>query len=548
MTRYHRRRVSCPPGVLRLLLLLMMMMMMTTMPLLGTAAGGDGGAAGGSGQGSGGRRHRQRKKQQQSNRGSRGHRRPNRNHKADGIRFAKAGDLAAAVSAFRKAVVAKPDDAAGYNNLGVALMRQGVDLDDVGVLQQAEQAFRVSLDILPEIATKENLRTVDGYLRDRGAKVSNSISDGNGDSSGSSGSGEGGSSGGDGDGVEVGPKGQVVVSEEDLRQQKHRRLRQRVNTACQEKALRVKISAADRNAGRLPAKKATRALHLLELCGVVVLERLWGKDFMAEVKTAQEAVVDRFLEGVEANPSATNSTWSEQRSPGRYELLSPMEHPFTSPDLLTNGLLHPLMTQALQTRRIEVDTHSSVTSLGNTPKQHWHRDAGFIFRGGEQLPPHGLVVFVPLVDVPRAMGPTQFLTGSHIICETRDQREVVIDHWHLQECPFVGPAVQTPGPVGTAVIFDLRILHRGLDNRTPRRRPLLYLTFFQEWFVDAVNFNSKQTAAFDKFPPSLRKMLSRVDNKQYTKLLEDELQKLGVDPTALQSNYEYKKNSFDTKA
>ena len=226
-----------------------------------------------------------------------------------------------------------------------------------------------------------------------------------------------------------------------------------------------------------------------------------------------------------------------------------MEPPFTSEQLLSNPLLLPLMRHTLSTTRIEVDTHSSVTSLGNTPAQHWHRDAGFIFKSmKEQLPPHGLVVFIPLIDVTREMGPTMFLTGSHISCERREQKEINLDNWILEECPFVGPTVKTPAPAGSAIIFDLRILHRGLANTKAMRRPQLYVTFFQEWYVDHVNFNAKQSSEFDMLPKSLRKMLSRVDTKQYVLDLENKLQELGVDVMDLQSSYDYKKNSFAAEA
>ena len=76
----------------------------------------------------------------------------------------------------------------------------------------------------------------------------------------------------------------------------------------------------------------------------------------------------------------------------------------------------PIMQNILGTKRLEIDTHSSVTSLAETPEQHWHRDAGFLFDYAnvqKQLPPHGMVIFVPLVKVTEQMGPTEFLMGSY---------------------------------------------------------------------------------------------------------------------------------------
>ena len=138
------------------------------------------------------------------------------------------------------------------------------------------------------------------------------------------------------------------------------------------------------------------------------------------------------------------------------------------------------------------------------------------------------------------------MTGSHIACRYSEQKQIRLGNWILDECPFVGPTVRTPAPLGSAIVFDLRILHRGLANKMKTKRPQLYVTFFQEWFVDHVNFNAKQSSEFDMLPPSLRKMLSRVDTKQYVLDLEEKLKEFGVDPMTLQSSYEYKKNSFDT--
>lgn len=453
------------------------------------------------------------------------------NHKSAGIKASKAGDKALAITHFRKHCVLNPIDASGFNNLGVALMRQGIEMDDIRLLKQAEQSFRTSVDIsgATSPSTSDNLRLIEEYLTDRGATTSTHSSAST--------------------TTEVDANGDAIpsLSPEEQRKQKNNVLRQRINSACQEKLLRIKVRSADHKKGTLAPKKLAKAHHLLELCGVVILERLFTPAFMEEVLVEQNKVVDDFLEGIANDPSQTNSTSSEQRSPGRYELLSPMAPPFTSEELLRNPLLMPLMQRALGTNRIEVDTHSSVTSMGNTPAQHWHRDAGFIFKSqtkDHQLPPHGLVVFIPLVDVTKRMGPTNFLTGSHINCHPKDEKEIVLANWVLSECPFVGPSIQTPAPVGSAIVFDMRILHRGLANTKPQRRPQLYVTFFQEWYVDHVNFNAKQSSQFDMLPKPLRKMLSRVDTKQYVLDLENRLKEMGVDVAELQSGYDYKKNSF----
>jgi hypothetical protein len=55
--------------------------------------------------------------------------------------------------------------------------------------------------------------------------------------------------------------------------------------------------------------------------------------------------------------------------------------------------------------------------------------------------------------------------------------------------------------------------------------------------VDSVNFNSKQTRAYDKLDSEKKKLLTRLDSRQYTSILEAKLAELGVDTNALQSTY-----------
>jgi ectoine hydroxylase-related dioxygenase (phytanoyl-CoA dioxygenase family) len=181
--------------------------------------------------------------------------------------------------------------------------------------------------------------------------------------------------------------------------------------------------------------------------------------------------------------------------------------------------------------------------MPNTPAQHWHRDAATLFPYREvDLPAHGVVVFMPLVDVPMEKGPTEFLLRSHLPCEKHKLQSVQLPDlnvdfthksgaWTLDECPwsterygigsispqknivligqlFVLCRFVAVAQAGDCVMFDLRILHRGGANTTPEQRPVLYLTYTQEWFVDAVNFNSKQTKSFDSLDPGLRKLVS----------------------------------------
>ena len=70
-------------------------------------------------------------------------------------------------------------------------------------------------------------------------------------------------------------------------------------------------------------KKLDKALKILKLCGVVVLEKLWSEEYMSKVLTHQDKIVEEIVKRIADDPSLTNTTDSEQRSIGRYELRSP---------------------------------------------------------------------------------------------------------------------------------------------------------------------------------------------------------------------------------
>lgn len=492
-------------------------------------------------------------------------------YKSAAIEKSNAGNLDGAILDFRRAVELDPYDAMGYNNLGVALMRHGVDNGNIKELKESAKLFKRSLSLKRDGNTADNLQLAKNYIRDIGGSSnsknkkinSGEISadgewddedddmlddDNDMDDNDDDDDGDNNNNRNKNNNKNSRRSSSSSSSRKRNKKNKFKILKRQINELCTDENIRLKISNKEREEGILKFKKFKRGLKILKICGVLVLEKLFTRALMKKMKKAQSKIVDTYLETIAEDPTNTNTTSSEQRSPGRYELVNPLKTPFSDKEFVSNTLFMPMMQNILGTKRLEIDTHSSVTSLGNTPQQHWHRDAGFLFDYAnlqKQVPPHGMVLFVPLVKVTEEMGPTEFLSGSHIQCPNSEKEQRQLGNWILNECRHSGKTLTTPAPTGSAVIFDLRILHRGTANTTPKRRPLMYLTIFQEWFVDHVNFNDKQTSTFDQIPPNLKKLLGRMDTKEYTLLLENTLENLGVDVEAMQSNYLFRKHSFD---
>ena len=246
-----------------------------------------------------------------------------------------------------------------------------------------------------------------------------------------------------------------------------------------------------------------------------------------------------------------------------------------------------LAKMLLNGNALVVDTLSTVVSLPGCPVGHWHADlddprdaAWFLSDGARHAPPPGLIAIVPLVNVssrrgetPHAdNGPTEFLLGSHVTrmldepnwwATRADTRPHLTRHCIISSAPNSlslwcvctlcvryrwATMQQDKDPMvaklelaldataGDAVLFDVRIRHRGGPNRSPEPRPIMYVGYMQRWFRDTVNFKEAHTAAWDALPgKTLRALLARKDAEAYVHLLEAALADRGVDVNALRA-------------
>jgi len=133
-----------------------------------------------------------------------------------------------------------------------------------------------------------------------------------------------------------------------------------------------------------------------------------------------------------------------------------------------------------------------VISLPGATQQQWHTDGAHLDAGAHR-PCHCLNLFVPLVDLAPALGPTELRPQSHFL--TRDlKRQWLVAYAKKQIQQPVTPILKA----GSVLAFDYRLLHRGLANTSSQPRPVLVLTYSKPWFVDVFNFPSR--SIFDYSP------------------------------------------------
>lgn len=185
------------------------------------------------------------------------------------------------------------------------------------------------------------------------------------------------------------------------------------------------------------------------------------------------------------------------RSPGRYEIsllnnanLAAHRSNLPSIDQLYTLLADydiPGFLSLSSWDKVRVCNVSLVISTPGASTQGWHADGGHV-NLQKHLPCHCLNVFIALHHVPTIdWGPTQLRPGTQV--HTRNMGPLLLAaHCRKELQPPVAPLLKA----GDALVFDYRLLHRGLANNTiHNNRSVLVATVAQDWFQDRLNFPSR---------------------------------------------------------
>ncbi len=185
------------------------------------------------------------------------------------------------------------------------------------------------------------------------------------------------------------------------------------------------------------------------------------------------------LATVRAAADRAEATWRSDltRPGGRGENLEQIQAPIEYDDALLKLLVHPvvfpMVRELLGDDVSMIDNDLFITRPHSTSHAHWHHDVGM---AGVYHPRSTLMVkvFYLLTDVPEGGGGTALIPGSH-----RFPNDFVL--------PKVENADDMPGhvsmtyPAGTAYLFNGRIYHAALNNRTDHIRRVLIYNYGHSW-------------------------------------------------------------------
>lgn len=233
---------------------------------------------------------------------------------------------------------------------------------------------------------------------------------------------------------------------------------------------------------------------LRELCDAKLVDRILDTSLRrsAEVKDAlgsQDIGIG----------SAAGFVEVVQRSPGRWDVpISPAEFGVEDRSLPW----WPLVAAALGDDA-EHSFSGVVYSEPGSPAQYWHIDSPHT--AAEHRPAHALNVLVALHDIPLDMGPTEFARGSHRLTNHLANRSLAADemiYQHASSCPerlvegtgrVVPERFSSALTTGSCLVFDDRILHRGLANNSAGRRSVAYFSYRQAGYRENTHFESQRS-------------------------------------------------------
>jgi len=443
-----------------------------------------------------------------------------------------AGEVLNAAVTFSRAVQFDPSNPKGWENLGVALMQLAIHTHRESYMAHAGRALSEAVKSDHAAATvRENIASFQQNLLVQfpNMKCTNALV--------------------------CPPRGETATTQTQTfsKPKTMRELTRKasLDSACSEDSIRVKVSSEERDAGVLGPHSFDQATAVFRTCGLVVLDNVYSTELVQKLARSQKKLFQKNAMAMKDDSTVTVRAGKT----GRFNQKTPHAPPFVSDEYANNRILMSILHNAmggLESRTVEVQTLSWVTSLAHSPAGNWHADFGALFPNNDEnieflpwMPAHAVIAIVPLHNLTLKMGPTEFVLKSHIPCKQWELKPLqVAQNWQLEMCPHADKLFQATGSMGSAVLFDMRMMHRGMANNSPRKRNVLYTTYAQQWFTDSVNWNSKQTQSFDDHTPALRKLMTRLDSQHYTNMLEELLKERGVDVAALQSSYNFSKVSI----
>ena len=233
--------------------------------------------------------------------------------------------------------------------------------------------------------------------------------------------------------------------------------------------------------------------------GAVLIRGLVPPPLLARINAVMRTRAACVMEALGSRPIGIGSRngYHElvQRSPGRFDV------PLNERDLLpiwgAQGSLAPEvpwlgLVRAALGPEARPSFCGVVFSRPGSPAQQWHIDSPH--EAAEPQPAHAVNVLLALADIPLAAGPTEVAPGTHLLTNHLQRpwldRDRLLYQMETEYTPAIlrgsGEGKRATEPLsvqamaaGDCLMFDDRILHRGLANHSTQERWVAYFSYLR---------------------------------------------------------------------
>ncbi|MBS0586189.1 MAG: phytanoyl-CoA dioxygenase family protein [Verrucomicrobia bacterium] len=229
----------------------------------------------------------------------------------------------------------------------------------------------------------------------------------------------------------------------------------------------------------------------LEKDGVTIIPELFSPEEMDAIHDYYEPIKEKILHVLDTDKGHQRifqtdgvTTYSHywkidqdfilQAGPGRFDTSYGFrEGSFASDHLLHHPILEQIMQQTLH--KEYTNYAGIINAMPESGSQYWHRDTHNLAdsnNDGSQLltmDDFYFTVLIPLVPLSEENGTTEFRIGTHrktaqAFDEAENKRFNVA--------------------LGSAIVFNGKISHRGRENFSSHDRPVIYIVYHKKWYND----------------------------------------------------------------
>lgn len=241
----------------------------------------------------------------------------------------------------------------------------------------------------------------------------------------------------------------------------------------------MELTRKERAAGALSPRRLEEALRTIDDVGFVAVENAYDLDFIDAVRAAYEVELEKFLQSRGGLEGMRGKTFGLNH----IGFFPPLFPPVADGTIAAHPIAVQILT-ALLGKGLRCSFFHTNTACPGSGIQPVHRDGGSLFEGEWPVthPVVQMVLNIPLCPFTVENGATQIWPGTHRIADRTPE-----EGKRLEERAARLPSAKMVLPVGSFVLRDLRMWHRGMPNDSGRIRTMMAIVYQREWLTDGLH-------------------------------------------------------------